>query len=199
MCARVAPSVTPGGAEPSAERSWPRRPDAVALEPSVTIPSPATRAEARGVVSLRVPLKAGTVIALVQSLLTAWQQASLESLLALLASDAVGTDASGHGRSELAESFRQRLQAHDYARLAGIELVHPARIEHWGWDELGGDDTPARPPDMHRGETYVRVPLEVTHEAGERLFGDTILLVLRWEGGRLVIASYAEADGAGGP
>ncbi len=190
-----APPVITAGAIPSAGISAARRPDAVVLEPRFALPNPATRAEARGVVSLRAPLTAEAVLAVVQSLLAAWQRASLESLVALLASDAVPMEAPGRGRPELIESFRQRLQAHDYARLAGVELVHSERVEHWDWDELGPRDTPARPPDMQRDETYVRVPMEVTHESGETLFGDTILLVLRLEAGRLVIASYAEAGG----
>ncbi len=195
MGAGAPPPVTVPGAIPSAGISAARRPDAVVLEPRFALPNPATRAEARGVVSLRAPLTAEAVLAVVQSLLEAWQRASLEGLVALLASDAVPMEAAGHSRLDLIESFRQRLQAHDYARLASVELVHSERVEHWDWDELGTRDTPARPPDMHRDETYVRVPLEVTRESGEKLFGDAILLVLRREAGRLVIASYAEAEG----
>jgi hypothetical protein len=94
----------------------------------------------------------------------------------------------------LIESWRQRLRAHPYGRLAGVELVRPERVERWESDDLGSPDAPPRPPDMRPGELYVRVPLEASRMAGERFFGDVIVLLVRREEGRYKIAAYGEAD-----
>jgi len=113
----------------------------------------------------------------------------------LLAADAEPIDGRARGRGALAEAWRQRLQAHEYGHLAGLELVRRERIQRWDYDELDTRNAPARPPEMRPGDVYVRVPVEFTHAAGERLFGDVILMVLRPERGKLKIAAYGETDG----
>jgi hypothetical protein len=172
----------------------PRRPDAVVLEPAPALPSPVDRADARGIVALREPLGAGAVRDVVLALMDAWQREALEQLTALLTNDAGPIDARSRGRAVLIESWRQRLHAHEYRRLATIDLVRPERIERYDWDDLSALGAPERPADMRREELYVRVPLEVTRVAGERLFGDVILLLLRREEGRYRIAAYGEAE-----
>jgi hypothetical protein len=171
-----------------------RRPDAVVLEPPTALPTPVSRADARGVVSLRQPLAGDAVVDLVQSFVDAWQRESLDALAAMLASDAGPIDGRIRGRGALVEAWRQRLHAHEYARLANSEVVRPERIARWDRDDLGAPDAPAPPPDMRPGEIYVRAPLEVTRVAGERLFGDVMVMVLRAEDGKLKIAAYGEVD-----
>ena len=56
---------------------------------------------------------------------------------ALATADAGLIDGPDHGHAALVESWRQRLRAHDYGRLASAEIVLPERIERWEWDELG--------------------------------------------------------------
>jgi hypothetical protein len=180
---------TVGSAEP------PRRPDAVVVEPPAALPAPASRAEARGVVALREPLSGDAVRETVLQVAEAWQHGSLEGLVALLTTDAGAIDARGKGRGPLIEGWRQRLRAHEYGRLAGVELVRPERIERWSWDELGGSDTPARPADMRPDEVYVRVPLEVTRLANEKVFDDVMVLLLRLEEGKYRVAGYGEIEG----
>jgi hypothetical protein len=124
----------------------------------------------------------------------AWQRGSLEALVALLTLDAGPMGARARGRGPLVEGWRQRLRAHEYARTAGLELVRPERIERWTWDELGAPGAPARPADMRPDELYVRVPVEVTQIAGEKLFDEVIVLELRREEGRYKIAAYGEAE-----
>ena len=94
----------------------------------------------------------------------------------------------------LVESWRQRMRAHQFRRLEGMQLVRPERIEHYAYDELGGADGPVRPAAMREGEVYVRVPLEVTQVAGEKYFDDFIVLLLRREDGGYKIAAYGETD-----
>jgi hypothetical protein len=173
----------------------PRRPDAVVVEPPPALPSPTERADTRGVVALREPLGGDAVRDIVLAVVQAWQRESLEQLVALLTIDAGPIDARSRGRSALVETWRQRLQAHEYRRLAGVDVVRAERIERYSRDDLSAPDSPARPPDMRPEELYVRIPLEVTRVAGERLFGDVLLLLLRREEGKYKIAAYGEADG----
>jgi hypothetical protein len=49
---------------------------------------------------------------------------------------------------------------------------------------------------MRPGEILVRAPIDRTHVAGERLFGDVFVLVLRREDGELRIAAYGEMEEA---
>jgi hypothetical protein len=86
------------------------------------------------------------------------------------------------------------MRAHPYARLAGVEIVRLERVERWESDDLGAPEAPARPTDMRPGETYVRVPLETGRIAGERFFGDVIVLLVRREDGRYKIVAYGEVD-----
>jgi len=164
------------------------------LEPSAALPAPIDRGRTQAIVTLREPEDRASVARLVKSFFEAWQDASLDALLALLSPDAGPLEGRSHGRSALAELWRQRLQAHDYSRLLGVELVRPERIERWTWDDLEAPLAPARPADMQPGEVYVRVPIEVTHVGGERLFGDVAVMVLRRGGRGLRIASYGELE-----
>jgi hypothetical protein len=159
------------------------------------VPNPAERADARGVVALREPLGGDAVRDVVLAVVDAWQRESLDQLVLLLTTDAGPIEARSRGRSVLIEGWRQRLHAHEYRRLAGVDLVREDRIERYGWDDLSAPDAPARPAEMRIEELYVRVPLEVTRASGERLFGDVMLVLLRREEGKYKIAAYGEADG----
>jgi hypothetical protein len=143
---------------------------------------------------LRVPLAQDAVADLVRFFIEAWQRESIDTLAGLLTPDAGPIEARGRGNRALVESWRQRLRAHGYARLAGVEVVRPDRIERWETEELGFSGAPARPPEMRAGELLVRVPVEVPAIAGERLFGDQIVLIVRRDDGRLKIAAYGEPD-----
>jgi hypothetical protein len=188
-------------AEFSADAS-PRRPDGVVIEPTPAMPSPVLRAKARDVVSLREPVGRQAIVHVVQALVEAWQSESLDALVGLLTVDAGPIDARGHGRGSLKESWRQRLHAHEYSRLAGVQLIRDERIEYWDVDELRELPAPAPPPDMRPhppsdmrpDEIFVRATMDRTRVAGERLFGDVLVLVLRRENGELRIAAYGELD-----
>jgi hypothetical protein len=183
------PSIAASGEAPA------RKPDAVVVERPPAMPgSAASRADARGVVALREPLGGDAVRDLVFALVDAWQRESIEALASLLTNDAGPFEGRARGRGVLVESWRQRMRAHAYGRLAGSDLVRPERIEHWDADELGASGAPARPPELRTGEVYVRVPLEVTRLAGEKLFGDVLVLALRREDGKYKIAAYGEVD-----
>jgi len=200
-CAR-APSATASrwgvsARDPSGPSSEPptRRPDGVVLEPPPAMPSVVERADTRGVIALREPLGGDALREVVLAVADAWQRESVEQLMALLTNDAGPLEARSRGRATLAETWRQRMHAHEYRRLAGMTLVRVERIERYRWEDLSTPDSPPRPPEMHTDELYVRVPLEVTRIAGERLFGQELLLLLRREEGKYKIAAYGESDG----
>jgi len=172
----------------------PRRPDAVVVEPPPALPAAAERAEARGVVALREAPGGDAVRDLVAAVLEAWTRESIDQLAALLTADAGPIESRSRGRTALLETWRQRLRAHEYERLAGVELVRLDRIERYTWDDLSLPDSPARPPEMQPDELYLRVPVEVIRVAGERLFGDAILVLLRRDEGRYKISAYGEVD-----
>lgn len=178
----------------SAQEKEPRRPDAVVVEPPAAMPATTSRAYARGVVALREPLASDAIRDLVSELIDAWQRESLDALTALLTADAGPFEARARGKGPLVEGWRQRLRSHPYGRLATVELVRSERVERWEAEDLGGPDAPARPPDMRPGELYVRVPLEISRIAGEKLFGDVIVLLVRREDGKYRIAAYGEID-----
>ncbi len=185
---------TDGAADRPGGRVPPRAPDAVVLDAPPVLPEPLSRSAAQGIVSLREPPRQDAIAALVQSFLDGWRRESLETLLGLATPDAGLIDGQDHGHAALVESWRQRLRAHDYGRLAGAEIVLPERIERWEWDELGTPPKPPRPSGMRSGEVLVRAPLEVTRVAGERVFGDVLMMVLRRQDGSLRIAGYSEVD-----
>jgi hypothetical protein len=197
-CAGAANTTAPhvGAGEPfdTPGKPPPRKPDAVVLEPPPALPNPAERAEIRGVVALREPLGGDALREVILAVVDAWQRESVEQLAALLTDDAGPIEARSRGRASLVETWRQRMHAHEYRRLAGRNLVRVERIERYRWEDLSAPESPARPPDMRPEELYVRVPLEVTHVAGERLFGEYLLLLLRRESGKYRIAAYGETD-----
>jgi hypothetical protein len=193
-CSNVATGGRPAEAPPeNASEAPPRRPDAVVLDPPPTLPRPQTRATASsGVMSLREPLGSEKVIDLVQAFVGAWQRGSLDGLATMLTPDAGPLEARAKGRGGLLEAWRQRMRAHEYVRLAGMELVRPERIEHWETEDLDAPGAPRRPPEMLPGEVYVRVPLEVTTVAGEKVFDDVLVMILRPDDGRFRIVAYGE-------
>ena len=156
------------------------------------MPPVVIRADARGVVALRPSLSSEAVRELVAALAAAWVRGSLDGLSSLLTTDAGPLEARGRGPGALVEAFRQRLRAHEYKRLEGLELFRPDRVEHYAYSELGSPDAPARPADMRPDEVFVRVPLETTQVAGEKLFEGVLLLLVRGESGHAKIVAYGE-------
>ena len=119
--------------------------------------------------------------------------ASIDDLVALLSADAGPIDARSRGSRVLVEGWRQRMRAHEYGRLAGVEMIQADRIERWDSDELTTAGAPER-VDARPGEIAVRVPVEVPQVGGDRLFGDALIMVLRADPGGLRIAAYGEVD-----
>jgi hypothetical protein len=170
----------------------PRQPDSVVLEPPPALPSAAGVASARGVVALREPLAADVVVDVVESFVDAWAHEALDTLVGMLAADAGPLEARGRGRAALVEGWRQRMHAHEYGRLVGVEVVRPDRIQRWSLEDFAPGD-PSR-PDVRPGELLVRAPVETTTIGGDKLFGDVLVMILRVDEGKYKIVAYGETD-----
>jgi hypothetical protein len=157
------------------------------------LPPPASKAPAGGVASLRVPVSRDAVASLLRAFFDAWSRESVDDLAALLAPDAAPLEARARGKRALVDAWRQRMRSHEYGRLAGIEMFRPERIERWEPDELSAEGAPLH-VDARPGELTVRAPVETTTVAGEKLFGDAVVMLVRPEGGKLKIEAYAEVE-----
>ena len=131
-----------------------------------------------------------------RSFFDAWSRESVDDLAALLAPDAGPLEARARGRRALVDVWRLRMRSHEYGRLAGVEMFRPERIERWEPDELGAEGAPAhvdaRPGEAARVRASLRDGPTV---AGERLFGDEVVMLVRPEGGKLRIEAYGEVEG----
>lgn len=190
-CGHAAPP--PVMAAPADSAPTARAPDGVAMDLPPALPAPASKASAGGVASLRVPVSRDAVAALLRSFFDAWSRESVDDLAALLAPDAGPLEARTRGRRALVDLWRQRMRSHEYGRLAGVEMFRPERIERWEPDELGAEGAPPH-VDAHPGELTVRAPVETTTVAGEKLFGDVVVMLVRPEGGKLRIEAYGEVE-----
>lgn len=173
----------------------PRRPDGVAIEPPAAIPSPADRAEAKGVVALREPLADKDVEDVVRAYIRGFEREDDQALIQLLAQDAVSLGRHGSTRQQLVEIWRTKMKSFDYQRLAGLEVARISQIERHTYETLGVPGAPSRPPEMRPGDLYVRVPIATPRVGSEQLFGDVLVLLLRREDGRLKIAGQADESG----
>jgi hypothetical protein len=174
----------------------PRQPDGVVLEAEPSLPDLAGRAPARGVVALREPRDPAPFRELAYAYVHALQREDLDSVIALLTTDAVALHGKARPtRSALLESLRSRMRAVDYTQIAGLDPLEGDAIRIYDYDELGAAGELARPPEMRTGEVLVRAPVAVARIGSDRFFGAALLLVVRREDARLRIAGIGEDDG----
>jgi hypothetical protein len=173
----------------------PRRPDGVALEPPPALPAASDHAEARGVVALREPLADKDVEDVVRAYIRGFEREDEQSLVQLLAQEAVPIGRPGGAKQQLIESWHTRLKSYEYQRLAGTEVARFSEIERMNYETVGAHPTFMRPNEMRPGDLYVRVPILTPRLGSEQLFGDVLVLLLRREDGRLKIAGQADENG----
>jgi hypothetical protein len=173
----------------------PRRPDGVTLEPPPALPPPSDRASARGVVALREPLADKDVEDVVRAYLRGFEREDVDALVQLLAQEATPLGRAG-GKAALVELWRTKMKNFEYQKLAGVEVARLAQIERYTYETLGPSGGPTRPTEMRPGDLYVRVPIAIPRVGSDQLFGDTLVLLLRREDGRLKIAGQADENGS---
>jgi len=173
----------------------PRRPDGVVLEPSLGVPAASDRAPAAGIVALREPLADKDIEDVVRAYVRAFEREDLEALVHLLAQEAAPLGRGG-GRNQLIDVWRTKMKNFEYQKLAGTEVARVSQLERHTYETLGAPGSPARPPEMHPGDLYVRIPIATPRIGTEQLFGDILVLLLRREDGRLKIAGQADESGS---
>jgi hypothetical protein len=175
-----------------------RKPDGVLLEPSPALPTTEERGQAQaGVLALRPPVGDEQIREAVHDYLQAFVNHSTEALRTLLTTDAILLE-NRQPQRYILENFQRRTSQHisDYARYDGVEIARFDHLERYAAEDLGPHTDPPRPPDMHSGDVYVRVPLIPTVAAnGDPLFRTMLVLILRRATERrLQIAGVAELD-----
>ena len=159
------------------------------------MPAVVDRAEARGVVALREPLADRDVEDIVRAYIRAFEREDDQALIQLLAADAVSLGRQGSTRQQLIDIWRTKMKSFEYQRLAGLEVARVSQLERHTYETLGAPGAPPRPPEMRPGDLYIRVPIATPRVGSEQLFGDTLVLLLRREDGRLKIAGQADETG----
>lgn len=171
-CAGSAPLETRTGAEIK------RKPDGVLLEPSPAVPTPVDRADARGVVALKLPLSIEDVRGVVKQLMRGFENEQVELISQLMLPDAI--DPIKHQSwPRMQQDLRGRFQRLDYQKMRGIEVAHLERAELREFDDLPQAGPKSRPPEMTAGDILVRIPMTAPLSNGERLFDDVLVLMLR--------------------
>ena len=87
--------------------------------------------------------------------------------------------AGGERRGSLADLWRGRFRAYDYARLAGADVARVERLERFELVDLARPGAPSRPEGFAERDVLVRVPVDVARLGGEPLLGEVVWLVLR--------------------
>jgi hypothetical protein len=117
----------------------------------------------------------------------------LEAVATLLAPEAMRTGGKAPGgRAALMAWLRQRmLGMSNTVALEGVSLPVD-RLEIYAFDDLGGEGRRARPLEMAPGDVLLRMPVQWPRGRGERLMNEVILLLLRPQGARWLIAGIQE-------
>ncbi len=177
----------------------PRKPDGVLLEPAAAIPTPEERGKVQaGVVALRQPIGNEQIGELVKGYVHSYidRRGQLSELLTDDAVLFVDNNRSSP-RTALNTFMTQKWQAHqqDYIHLQR-DVARLDRLERWTSDDLSPHTDPPRPPEMHAGDIYARVPLDqVLSSQGDPLFHNTLIVLIRRDADRKIkIAGLAETD-----
>lgn len=187
-CGASAPLETRTGAEIK------RKPDGVLLEPSPAVPTPVEHADARGVVALKLPLSIEDVRAVVKNLMRGYENEQIDVINQLLLPDVV--DPVKHWNlAQILQEIRSRFQHLEFQKMRGMEVAHLEKAELREYDDLVTTGPRSRPPEMTPGDILVRIPMTAPLSNGERLFDDTLILILRRDPkGQLKIAAMGETS-----
>lgn len=176
------------------EQDEPRRAPAVAVDPLPQLPTANRSAQVDvGVVALEQPIDHHSALRVVAAFFDAISREDLAALSELISEDAGVQLDPQTGRRRAREVWRTRFAQMPYDRLASSKVYREAAIE---WSHAGepfgsvartGSDLPTE-----RGDLVVRVPIATTSVDKDRLFGDEIVLVLRYRQGRLQVVEMSE-------
>jgi hypothetical protein len=177
----------------------PRRPDGVVVDPEPELPRAVTSAPARGVVSLKEPLGDKVLGAAIEAFFAVFTGHDPDALDGVLSRSARLLDS--HGGSSFTVVHDELARRVAAFKASNVTEVHVDRAERSEYDDLGETGLRRRPAEMHPDDVLVRVHLTVARGGGDRLFGNVVVLLFRWEedperGGpaRLRVAGFDEED-----
>jgi hypothetical protein len=170
----------------------PRRPDGVVVDPRSELPPGEDRADASsGLVALKPPLPDKAARSVIAAFFRAITSENLDALADLLTADANAPSRIRGGSTSMVDHWRARIRHFHYRSLAGDVLYQDADLEFYRFDDLESPGRPSRPPEMTKSDLMVRVPMLIVR-AGDRVFGDEMLFVLRREKDRFRIRQILE-------
>jgi hypothetical protein len=176
----------------------PRQPDGVVVDPSPELP-PAVevsgaRQDALPLVSLKPPLPDKLARTVVSSFFRAVVTEDVDTIGALVTTDATTPVRARGGALGLQDVWRGRLRQFRYRTLANEVLYQDSDIELYRYDDFETmlPGRPFRPPEMARTDLLLRVPLLVVRAGNDRVFGDEVQFLLRRDKGRYRIRQLIE-------
>lgn len=145
-------------------------------------------------VALQPPLAVETAFEALRGLFDALTREDLSPLPSLLTERSTWVNLPNHTSVPLQTHLRERMRRLDYLQLAGQTLVREAEAEVYTHDDLATMmvGRPARPGEMAPTDLLLRVRVLIPRVGADRLFGDTLLLVVRPDQGRYRIHSLQE-------
>jgi hypothetical protein len=191
----------------------PRQPDGVFLDPEPALPRAVAKAPARGIVSLKEPVGDGILRAAIETFFAAFTDHEPDALDGVLSHSARLLDS--HGASSYTVVRDELLRRVAAFKASNVTKVQIDGVERYEYDDLEVDGTSAalprrgqdlsgmraRPSEMRPGDILARVHLIVPRVGGDRLFGDVVVLLFRWDedaegsgSGRLRVVGFDEQD-----
>jgi hypothetical protein len=172
----------------------PRRPPAVPLDPTSTLPRAEQSATAeQGIVVLIEPVGHVGVVELLDRLFDAIRNESLEQLDGVLTSDA-SFHSGPHGGTQSARSlWRTRFAQLNYGDMGEQSPFLPHEIELMSWKQAQAlEGIRAAPIPLGTGELAVRFPIRAATLGTRQLFGNEMILRLQRVDDGYQIASMVE-------
>jgi hypothetical protein len=143
------------------------------------LPVPVERASAAGVVALKEGVADSTVRAAAIGFFDAFAAHDVEALDRSMSRGARHLDAHGGSSFQvLMDELVRRLRLFEATHTDAVQVD---RIDRFAYDDLDERGPHPRPSDMRPGDILVRAHLLLPHPGGERLLGDIVVLLLRWE------------------
>jgi len=159
-----------------------RRPDGVAVDLEGSLPSARAAGSSQdGLLSLREPV------------FRAVSHEDLDAFVEVLAVDAQHLPLGSGASMPVERHWDRRFRKFDYA--SAVELPYrESMVETYRFDDLDGSlsNRPVRPVGMMPQDVLVRVPISRTRSGLDRVFGEEMLFVLRWDGSKFEIQTVYE-------
>ena len=176
-----------------------RRPDGVVLDREPALPRATARAPARGVVSLKEPVGDEVLRAAIEAFFVVFTAHEPEALDGVLSRSARLLDS--HGGSSYAVVRDELLRRVAAFKASNVTSIHVDGVERSEYDDLGMTDFRPRPAEMRPGDILARIHLTIPRVGGDRLFGNEVLLLFRWDtdaerpgSGRLRVVGFDEQE-----